>query len=629
MEEDGRGARASAAQLVQFLGWLMPLVFAFALAEIAASVVFGDGGSGAAGATLLAYGSLLLLARSGVRRGRWRAPLALVCSGFFVATILVVLAQPDLVQTLVFAPLLAVGIALPYASRRTLRWLFAAAWLTVVAAAILGELLPSRSALPSAYEAVFRVASLATAVAVVLLLLGQFRGRLMAALARAKEATRRATYDATHDALTGLPNRALFLERLGRTVERAGRDHGYLFAVLFVDLDRFKNVNDSLGHAAGDWLLAAVAQRIGACVHPTDTVARLGGDEFGVLLEDLREREDSTQVAQRLQDELKDAFLLAEHEVYATASVGVICSPKDYRAPEDLLRDADTAMYEAKEAGKARYEVFSPQMQERALLRSRLEADLRRAAESLPGEFTARYQPVVSLATRGVAGFEALVRWHHPERGLILPQHFIPLAEETGLIAPIGLAMLHEACHQASRWLAAFPDQRPLEMYVNVSSTQLVRADLYEQVEWALHECELDGRHLLLEITESAFTRDAGAVAEAMMKLKSLGVRFAIDDFGTGYSSLGLLHRLPVDVLKIDRSFVRAMERDPEGAQIAQTVTTLAHSLGMDVVAEGVDAPEQLERLGAMGCDYAQGYYFSEPVDAPAAEALIAAETGW
>lgn len=553
-----------------------------------------------------------------------------VCSGFLVSALIVAVAQPPLVPVLTLAPLLAVGLALPDASERTLRLLFVAAWLVAVLVAVFGEVVTIDSNLPAWYGSAFRVAALATAVAVFLLLLWQFRSRQLGALARAREAEERAVDDATHDHLTGLPNRALLEDRLRRVLERAGKDGLYLFAVLFLDLDRFKNVNDSLGHAVGDELLVEVADRLRACVHPTDVVARLGGDEFVVLLEGIEEAEDASGVAERLLASLETPVVLKGQELYTTASIGIVAGSTDYLWPEDLLRDADTAMYRAKEGGKNRYEVFHEQMRSRAVKLLSLETDLRRAVER--EEFFVHYQPIVSLKSGNLVGFEALVRWEHPERGPLLPIEFIPLAEETELIVPIGLLVLRQACVRTSHWRTGFPDHRPLSVNVNVSAAQLARPDFADQIERVLQETGLHGRYLRLEVTEGAVMRDAGLAADALSRLQGLGVRIHIDDFGTGYSSLGLLHRFPVDALKIDHSFVQGMDsgtRCAENVQIVQTITTLAHGLGMDVVAEGVDTAQRLRRVTEMGCDLGQGYWFSESQDARTAESLIASEPRW
>lgn len=572
----------------------------------------------------------MLAALALARQGMLQGALAIVCSGFLTAAMIVAVAQPSLAPVLTLAPLLAVGLALPDAPKRTLRLLFGAAWLVAVLVAVLGEVVPAESNLPAWYGSAFHIASLATAVAVFLLLLWQFRSRLLGAVARAREAEERAVEDATHDHLTGLPNRALLTDRLRRVLERAGKDRSYRFAVLFLDLDRFKNVNDSLGHTIGDELLVEIANRLQGCVHPTDVVARLGGDEFVILLEGVGEADNASRVAKRLLAALEPPVVLDGQELYTTASIGIVAGRTDYLRAEDLLRDADTAMYRAKEGGKNRFEVFHGQMRSRAVKLLSLETDLRRAVEQ--ENFLVYYQPIVSLKSGNLVGFEALVRWGHPERGLLPPAEFIPLAEETELIVPMGLIVLRQACVTMNHWRTRFPDHRPLSVNVNLSAAQLARSDFVDRIRRVLQETGLHGRYLRLEVTESAVMRDAGLAAEALSRLKDLGVRVHIDDFGTGYSSLGLLHRFPVDALKIDRSFVQGMDsgtRRAENAQIVQTITTLAHGLGMDVVAEGVETTQSLRRVTEMGCDLGQGYWFSKPTDARTAEALIASEPRW
>ena len=617
-------------QLLQFLTWLTLAVFGFSLLGIIAFISFQDLGSGITGTALLTYGCSLLVARTQALRGKQHMAVNVICFGFLVATIIIVVAQPTLVPALVLSPLLAVGVALPYATERTLRLLFAMAWFVAVAVAILGEMLPYESNLPSLYRSGFSAASLVTAITVVLLLLWQFRSRLMGTLSQVEATKKQAMYDATHDALTGLPNRVLLVERLTRMLERPKQDRERdLFAVLYLDLDRFKNVNDSLGHATGDQLLIEVAYRLKACVHPTDVVARLGGDEFVILLDNLKAPKDATQVAERVLGMLKAPFGLNNNELYTTASVGVVLvrgSPGT-RRPEDLLRDADTAMYWAKEKGKARYAVFDEEMRAHAVQLLRLEMDLRRAVEH--DEFVVHYQPIVALGSGRTVAFEALVRWQHPERGLIPPAEFISLAEETELIRPITMSVLREACLRARLWRMRFPDCRPLSVNVNLSLTQLGHSNLVDQVGDILRETRLEGRYLRLEITEGAIMQDAERTIETLSRLRDdLGVRIHIDDFGTGHSSLAHLHQFPVDALKIDQSFVGnidALEKRGESAQIAQTIATLAHSLGMDVIAEGVHTQEQLKQVRAMGCNYAQGFWFSEPVDAQTAEELVSA----
>jgi diguanylate cyclase (GGDEF)-like protein len=596
--------------------------------EGVASAVFGEAGSGMTAATLLVYGLFLLLARSRLRRREEiQVALIIICSGFLVAALMVAVAQATLVPTLVLAPLLAVGIALPYATERTLRLLFVIAWLVALTVSVLAEMSSSETTLPNWYEASLRVGSLAVAVTVVLVLLWLFRSQLVGALKQARRSEERAIHDAKHDALTGLPNRTLLLEHLGSLLEQVKRGERQPFSLLFLDLDRFKNVNDSLGHTAGDLLLVEVAYRLKACVHPTDTVVRLGGDEFVVLLNGVTDVEDAKQIAERLRRELEAPFWLSYRKVYSTASIGIVVCPNGYRRPEELLRDADTAMYRAKEGGKARYEVFSVEMRAQAVSLLSLETDLRRAVER--EEFAVHYQPIVSLRSGKIVGHEALLRWQHPERGLVFPEEFVPLAEEMGLIVPIGTFVLREACHRTALWQVAFPNLRPLKVSVNLSTIQVAQPGLVEIVRSTLRENGLDGRDLHLELTEGAIMREPEAAAAVLSTLRSLGVRIHIDDFGTGYSSLSLLHRFTVDALKVDRAFVGHMGVGGKEAEIVQTVTTLAHSLGMHVIAEGVDTPERLRILREMGCEYGQGYLFSKPVDARTAEAIIASEKQW
>jgi diguanylate cyclase (GGDEF)-like protein len=606
------------------------LVLCFALLGLAAFVLFGDTSSGVTGLTLLVYGGLLLLSLALARRGAQRTVVTLVFSGFLVATLIVVVAQPFLVPVLILAPLLAVGVALPSASERTLKYMFPTAWFVAVVVGTLGEVVPSDSSLPEWYRGAFSIAALATAVAIVLLLLWQFRSRLLGMLSQMRAAEERAVYDARHDPLTGLPNRTLFVEHLERALERAKRDEGSLCAVLFLDLDRFKNVNDSLGHMTGDLLLTQTARRLAASVHPADMVARLGGDEFTILLEDLTSVENAERIAKRICAELEKPFKVKGQDLYSTVSVGVVSNLAGYAGPEEILRDADTAMYRAKEEGRARYKVFEPHMRKRAIRLMRLETALRRAVER--EEFVVYYQPILSLRSGEVTGFEALVRWAHPTRGIVYPQEFIPLAEETELVVPIGLSVLQAACSEAKAWHAKFPDRPPVDVSVNVSTVQLSRPDFVGHVSQTLQSTGLDGHYLCLEVTESTMMKESGLTAEAIAAVRDQGVRMHIDDFGTGYSSLGSLHRFQVDALKIDRSFVEGMDEgitSDERFQIAETIVTMGHGLGMDVIAEGVSSRRQLSRLRAMGCDYAQGYLFSRPVEAPAAEALLSAHLRW
>jgi diguanylate cyclase (GGDEF)-like protein len=440
-------------------------------------------------------------------------------------------------------------------------------------------------------------------------------------VAERKQIEEQLLHNAFHDGLTGLANRALFVDHLKLALGRAERHASYRFAVLFLDLDRFKVVNDSLGHMTGDQLLIGVARRLEAAMRPGDTVSRLGGDEFTVLLDDLKDAGEAEAVAERLQKELALAFNLGSHEVFTTASIGIAVSSDDYHRPEDILRDADTAMYRAKQLGKARYEVFDQAMHARAVDRLGMERDMRRAVERR--ELFLQFQPIVSLADGSLRGFEALVRWQHPERGLIPPAKFIPVAEETGMIIPIGKWILGEACRQMSRWQRLSRLDAPLPMSVNLSGRQFLQPDLLEQVREVLRETGLDPRNLKLEITETVVMENIETATHTLEQLRALGVELSIDDFGTGYSSLSYLQRFPVSTLKIDRSFVSRMTESDGTAEIVRTVAKLAQTLGMDVVAEGVETEGQRAQLSAFECEFGQGYYFSRPMDGDAAEALL------
>jgi len=434
-------------------------------------------------------------------------------------------------------------------------------------------------------------------------------------------------HSAFHDRLTALPNRALFMDRLSQAIAHGKRHPDYLFAVLFMDFDRFKVVNDSLGHAVGDELLVSLARRLDNCRRPGDTVARLGGDEFAVLLDDIKDAAAPLHAADRIQSQMHLPFQLGKHLVYTSASIGIALSTTGYGQAEEVLRDADIAMYRAKAQGKARYEVFDSTMHSQAMALMELESDLRRAVER--HEFLNYYQPIVSLTSGQVAGFEALVRWQHPTRGLVSPLEFIPIAEETGLIIPIGQWVLREACRQLSAWLQQTPEPRNLYVSVNLSGKQCAESHLVAQVEKILREHDLHASNLKLEITESMLMTNTDSVAATLTELKNLGVLLGMDDFGTGYSSLSYLHRFPLDMLKIDRSFISRVGPGGQNSEIVRTIVALAHNLGMDVVAEGVETAEQLSWLRTLQCQHSQGYLFAKPMDGAAAQTLIEAQPQW
>jgi len=430
---------------------------------------------------------------------------------------------------------------------------------------------------------------------------------------------------AFRDSLTSMPNRALFMDRLSHALTRTER-RGEQLAVLFLDLDRFKVVNDSLGHSVGDQLLVGVSQRLAACLRPEDTIARLGGDEFAILLEDVKDDRGPTSVADRLTAELQQPFKVEGREVIITVSIGIAMSTAKRMTPEDILRDADLAMYHAKGKGKARYEVFDKSMNAPAQERMDLELDLRNAVTR--GEFTLHYQPVVDLPSGRITEVEALVRWRHPQRGLLFPADFVGLSEETGLIVPLGRWVLHEACRQTRQWQLASPGT-PLAISVNISARQLQQPGLVEEIAAVLRDTRLDPSTLRLEITETVVMHDAPATLAKLEALKAIGVQLAIDDFGTGYSSLGYLKRFPVDTLKIDRSFVKGIGGNVEDSAIVRAVITVAKSLNLSVTAEGIETAEQLEHLRALGCDHGQGYYFAKPMASDRVPALLMATAPW
>ena len=439
------------------------------------------------------------------------------------------------------------------------------------------------------------------------------------------------TQEARQDPLTRLPNRTFFLDQLARCVTRAKRHPDHMFAVLFVDIDAFKIVNDSFGHFAGDQIIMQIAERLVTSVRRDDlvscsadvtgpvrqsgedTLARMGGDEFTILLDDIRDASDGIRVAERIQQKLVSPFLVGGQEVSITASIGIAISGTGYSTAEDILRDADTAMYRAKALGRSRYEICDPAMHASAVGRLKLETDLRRAMDR--DEFRVHYQPIVSLRGGRIIGFEALLRWQRAGFGLVMPGEFVPVAEETGQILVIGLWVLREACRQMRAWNQQFPSDPAFTVAVNISAKQFAQPDLVTEVERILREACLDPHCLKLELTESVTMREVERAARIFGELKSLGVCLSMDDFGTGYSSLSQLRRFPLDILKIDRSFVSEMEGSTESYAIVQTILTLGRSLGMEMVAEGVESANQVNLLKSLGCEYAQGYYFSKPVD--------------
>lgn len=445
----------------------------------------------------------------------------------------------------------------------------------------------------------------------------------------------RLIHDASHDSLTGLPNRALFLDRLAHAVARNRRHPQAEFAVLFIDLDRFKLVNDSLGHQAGDELILQVAARLSTSLRVEDLVARssvpaagdfemlarLGGDEFTVLLDDLGGLSDAVKVAERILRTLEAPFSIDDHEVYASASIGIASSASGYTSADEALRDADLAMYRAKALGKARYEIFDRNMYAMAVGKLEMETNLRHAIEN--EEFVLHYQPIVALDRAEVVGFEALVRWRKSESELVYPGEFIQAAEDTGLIVPLGMWVLREGCRTMRKWQEEFPRERPLTVSVNLSARQFTQPDLVQKIRQIVADTGIDPRTVKLEITESVTMDNAERTISVLSQLRELGIGFSIDDFGTGFSSLSYLHRFPLDVLKIDRSFISRMEKDSDGLAIVQTIMNLARDLGMEVVAEGTETEAQVAQLGLLGCGFAQGYFFSKPLAEPSIREML------
>lgn len=436
-----------------------------------------------------------------------------------------------------------------------------------------------------------------------------------------KTAEAKLNFYAHHDPLTNLPNRTQFMLCLVQAIERFEKNPNARFAVLFLDLDRFKIINDSLGHDIGDKLLTAIAERLQTCLRPGDVVARLGGDEFTILLSRAGDVENICRVAERLQETISETYFLENYEVYTSSSMGVIIADSVKRTPEDFLRDADAAMYHAKSAGKARYEIFDREMHEQNIGQLQLETDLRRAVERK--EFEVFYQPIVSLETGDIVELEALIRWRHPERGLISPQEFICSAEETGLIVPIGAWVMTEACRQIGKWQKEFPSAKDLSVSVNLSAKQLMQPQLAEQIIELLGENMLLPRHLKLEVTESVVMEHRETALKVLNNLNRLGIALSTDDFGTGYSSLSYLHQFPFVRLKVDRSFIAQMENDQKSEAIVRTILMLSQNLNIEAVAEGIETESQLEKLRSFGCRLGQGYLFSKPVNCEEVERLF------
>jgi diguanylate cyclase (GGDEF)-like protein len=429
-------------------------------------------------------------------------------------------------------------------------------------------------------------------------------------------------YSACHDALTDLPNREAFIDHLTQAIAQAKQNNLSLFAVLFLDLDSFKLVNDSLGHLNGDQLLIAASQRIKSCLCDRDIMARFGGDEFTILLLEIPNINAATQTAELISEAMERPFDLDGHEVFISTSIGIVLSTTKREQPEEFLRDADIAMYRAKSEGKSRYQIFDTLMHTKVLERLFLENDLRRGLDR--HEFEIYYQPIIEAQTRQIAGFEALVRWRHPTEGLIMPAKFIPVAEETGLIISLDNWVLLNACHQMQTWQTQFPLCRAMKISVNLSAKQFLQPDLLDRIEEILQQTGLKPQNLQLEITESSIMTGAEVISTKLQRLRDLGVELSIDDFGTGYSSLSYLYRFPLQTLKVDRSFVSYLCNSHEHYKIVEAIIKLAHSLDMKVVAEGVETEEHLDLLVKIGCEYMQGYLFSPPLPDAAISSLLA-----
>ncbi len=431
-------------------------------------------------------------------------------------------------------------------------------------------------------------------------------------------------YDALHDSLTGLPNRSLLIERIEFTIAHAKQNPGYRYGLLFIDLDRFKVINDSLGHFTGDRLLIAVSKLLQECVRENDLVARLGGDEFVILLDGVKQLQDATIICDRIRQQLRSPFKFRGQSIFTSASIGIVYSSTEYDNASDLMRDADIAMYRAKDNGKGCYAIFDQLMYDETLKLVEIENNLRLAIKRR--EFVMHYQPIISLDDDSLVGFEALIRWKHPQKGFISPLEFIPIAEDTGLILEIGEWLLKESCQQLQMWQQQFaltPKINSLKMSINLASRQLQEPDFIPKLDRILLETGLAGNFLRLEITEGVLIEPEGNIQETLRQIKQRNITLSIDDFGTGYSSLNYLRRFPIDNLKIDRSFIEQMDSNSENFEIVRLIITLAKTLGMDTICEGIETPKQLKQLKDLGCEFAQGYLFSKPLTPEAVESML------
>jgi diguanylate cyclase (GGDEF)-like protein/PAS domain S-box-containing protein len=440
-----------------------------------------------------------------------------------------------------------------------------------------------------------------------------------------KRAEEKLSHDALHDMLTGLPNRALFLDRLERVLEHRKRNIDYIFAVLFLDVDRFKNINDRFGHDIGDKLLIAIGERLRSAARTSDTVARLGGDEFVILLEDIENIDEATSVATRIMEKFGPPYKIDDHEIFTSISIGIILSDESYERADQILCDADIAMYRAKAEGRGGYIVFEPHLRTELMNRIWMENDLRKALGSQ--EFCLHYQPILSLTSGKLVGFEALLRWKHSSEGLILPGQFIPLAEETRMIIPIGGWVLKEACRQLKEWEEQYLYDPPITMSVNLSGVQLTQREFVKQVEQTINESGVNPANLVLEITESMIMEENQLAARTISELRALGVRVHLDDFGTGYSALSYLQRYPIDILKIDRSFITKINGNGENVEIIKAILNLARDLNMKVIAEGIETESQFDILKDLNCEFGQGYFFARPMDNDMIDSLLTSKS--